>query len=262
MPAYRYTQPDEGWNQNKTRTVALFYDQHKSKDYPDGRCWWGYTETPADPTQPRGVVGELQPVVADMNLGDGIMVKGWEAPWIPEAKYVNMAAGMLAGNRFKLDYSRMIVDYAAANEKYYRLAASTAGARNWPAPKMYGQVDFQLRAIVGDPPKSPKVPEAASAGDPWILGFEKRPNERLKKILDREQGRMVLQLEEADDAEHYDSHNYGSVPVASTKKPSLLESLSDEDVSDLMTLIKQRKQAATARSGKKSHTTQNAPTAA
>lgn len=257
MPAARYSTPTEGWNQNKTRSVALFYDQHRSKDYPDGRPWWGYTETPADPTAQRGVVGEMQPVVADMNLGEGVIVKGWDAPWIPEAKYVHMAVGILSGNRFKLDYGRMMTDYAQANDRYYRLAASTAGAKNWPAPKLYGQVEFQLRAIVGDPPKSPKVPEAALAGDPWILGFEDRPNERLKKILDREQGRMVLQLEEADDAENYDAP-----PIHKAHGTNALAGLSDDDIADLSELLKQRRQMGKARSARKKNSTQNAPAVA
>lgn len=244
MPAQRYVTPEEGWNQNKTRAVALFFDQHRSKEYPEGRPWWGYTETPTDPTQPRGVVGELQPVVATMTLADGQVIRGWDAPWVPEAKYVQMAVGMLAGNRFKLDYARMIADYRAANERYYTLAAQTAGARNWKAPALYGPIEFQLRAIVGDPPKSPKIPEAAMAGDPWLLGFDHRPNERLKAILDREQGRMTVPLVE-----------YDETPVSAPVTPapvdtSVLAGLSSDDITELKAIIAQRQQMAQARAAK------------
>lgn len=248
MPAARYVTPDEGWNQNKTRAVALFFDQHRSKDYPDGRPWWGYTETPTDPTHPRGVVGELQPVVASMDLGDGGRIKGWDAPWLPEAKYVQMAVGLMAGSRFKIDYARMMSDYREANERYYTLAAQTAGARNWPAPKLYGPVDFQLRAIVGEPPKSPKIPEAALAGDPWLLGFDHRPNERLKKVLDREQGRIAQILTEASEDEQTIAQPQPRTEI------DALAGLSSDDIAQLKALLAQRQkqseQMANARAAK------------
>lgn len=242
MATNRYEAPAEGWNQQSGRAVGLFFDQHKSAVYPMGRPWWAWTETPTDPTHARGCVGEISPVSADMRLPDGTVIKGWSAPWYPEQKYIVMAISLLSGNRFKIDYSRQITDYKEANERYYRLAASTAGARNWPAPKMYGPVDFQLRALVGDAPKSPKVPEAALAEDPWVLGFSTNANERVDAILAREQHRDVLP--------EYQNEAMGDV--------NPLEGLSVDDMSELLSMIKANKQAKLMRAAKKTHSTADA----
>ena len=242
MATNRYEAPAEGWNQQSGRAVGLFFDQHKSALSPMGRPWWAWTETPTDPTHARGCVGEIAPVSADMRLPDGTVIKGWSAPWYPEQKYIAMAVSLLSGNRFKIDYARQITDYKEANERYYRLAASTAGARNWPAPKMYGPVDFQLRALVGDAPKSPKVPEAAMAEDPWLLGFSEHANERVDAILAREQHRDVLP--------EYGNDSMGDV--------NPLEGLSGEDMSELLQMIKANKQAKLMRAAKKTHSTADA----
>ena len=243
MSNARIQTPAEGWNQQSGRAVGLFFDQHKSAVYPYGRPWWAWTETPADPTHARGCVGEVSPVNADMKLPDGTIVKGWSAPWVPEQKYIVMALSLLSGNRFKIDYSRQITDYRAANERYYRLAASTAGAKNWQAPKMYGPVEFQLRAIVGDAPKSPKVPEAALAEDPWLLGFSTQENEKVGAILAREQHRDTpLEYQEAITGEE-------SNPLAS---------LSSDEMSELLEMIRQNKQAKVMRAAKKTHSSAEA----
>jgi hypothetical protein len=241
MPGPRLSAPEEGWSQQSNRSPGIFFDQHKSPRHPAGRPWWCWTETPANPKHPRGIVGELIPIVADLDVG-GEIVQGWLAPWVPEQKYVVRSIGLLAGgNSFKIDYVSMISDYRQANERYYRLAASTAGAKNWPAPRMYGPVEFQLRAIVGDPPKSPKLPEAAAAGDPWLLGFSTHVNEQLRTILDRETGRMHVPMDEDEPI----------VPPAPKADASLLASLSDEDMAELSAFLKQRKQAAHMRDAKK-----------
>lgn len=194
--ANRYVHPEEGWNQNLQRQLSIFFDQHRSEQFPDGRPWWCYTENPANPKHPRRPVGEMIPVTANLEI-EGIVIPGWESPWTPEPKYVAMALSSMQGNRFRFDYQRMTADYREANTQYYLRAAREAAARNWPAPRLYGPVSFQLRAIVGNPPKSPKVPEAALAGDPWLIGFSAKVNEQLKKILDEENGRLTVTLEEA-----------------------------------------------------------------
>lgn len=231
MPAARSQLITEGYSQARKFALAIYFDQHKSPSHPDGRPWWCYTETPADPTHPRGIVGELIPISSDWRLADGVVLKGWDAPWYPEQKYVVTGLGLTSGNRFKINYAQMVQDYRAANERYYRLAAQTAGARNWPAPQLYGPVDFQLRALIGDPPKSPKIPEAALAGDPWLLGFSGQVNERLRDVLDRDNGRMTFALDEAT--------------VAAVEQPgprsSGMPELSAEDMAELVELLRQKK---------------------
>lgn len=169
---YRYQAPAEGWNQNKQRGLALFLDQHRDAHagFPDGRPWWCYTERPADGAMQAMPVGELIP-------------HGWDAPWFPEAKYMAMSMKTLSANRFTINYSLMIADYQAAMDEYYMRAAQEAAAIGQPVPDYGEAITWKLRAIVGAPPKSAKIPEAALAGDRWLLGFVNQPNDDLERLL-------------------------------------------------------------------------------
>lgn len=174
----------DGWGQHKKRTVLFLFDQHKAADYPNGRPWWCYGEVQVDPNVPPMPVGDLQPVVADVRTEDGEIIKGWSAPWVPEQKYVQMSIGMRTNGRFRIRYDAMIADYRAGTEEYYRRAMNEAAALNLPMPSHVGApVAWKLKQIVGEPPKSPKVPEAALSGDRWLLGFSDDVNEELKRLL-------------------------------------------------------------------------------
>lgn len=167
----RYTAPAEGWNQNKQRGLGLFFDQHRdTPGWPDGRPWWCYTERPADGAATPMPVGDLIP-------------HGWNAPWTPESKYMQLSLGTLSSNRFRINYERMIADYRQAMDEYYQRAAQEAAAFNLPIPDHGEAVTWKLRSIVGNPPKSAKIPEAALAGDRWLLGFSDEPNEQLQTLL-------------------------------------------------------------------------------
>lgn len=171
MP-FRYNAPPEGWNQNKQRSLAVFYDQHRSTadGFPDGRPWWAYTERPAEGGAAAMPVGDLIPY-------------GWDAPWTPESKYMQLSIHALSGNRFRIAYERMIIDYRQALDEYYIRAATEAVAVNLPIPEHGEPVQWKLAAIVGAPPKSSRIPEAALAGDRWLLGFTKQPNEQLARLI-------------------------------------------------------------------------------
>jgi hypothetical protein len=189
--ASRFTAPAEGWNQNRQRNIAVFFDQHRSAEFPDGRPWWCYTERSADGSSAPMPVGEMQPVNAEITLGDGTKIPGWEAPWVPEPKYMAHSVQRLSGNRFRIDYQRQIADYRAAQEDYYRRAVQEAAAFNLPMPELGEAPSYKLRMIVGNPPKSPKIPEAALAGDRWLLGFSDEPNEQLRRLLYTGDGRIA-----------------------------------------------------------------------
>ena len=241
MSTARFSAPTEGWSQQTTRAPGIFFDQHKSASHPDGRAWWCWTETPADPTHPRGIVGELIPITADLKIGTET-IRGWNAPWFPEQKYVLRGAHILAGNRFRIDYPAMIADYVAANRRYYAMCAQECGAKNLPAPKLYGPVPFQIRALqgVGDPPKSPKLPEAAAAGDPWILGFSAHVNEQLARIIARETGQA-----------HFATEEYVEPVVAPASESNpLLAGLTEEQVAGLLEMLQANKQAKAMREAK------------
>jgi hypothetical protein len=169
MPS-RIVTPIDGWSQDKQRGLALFYDQHRSTKFPDGRPWWCYTERPANGAAIPMPVGDLQP-------------HGWNAPWFPEAKYMVMSMGTLASNKFRIAYERMVTDYRQAWDEYYQRAATEAAVLNLPIPDYGDVLTWKLRAVVGQPPRSPKIPEAALAGDIWLLGFTEEPNEYLARLL-------------------------------------------------------------------------------
>lgn len=168
------TQP--GWSQADQRSYAIWYDQHKNAQFPQGRPWWSVVERAAEGAKMPMPVGELQP-------------QGWDAPWLPDAKYVTASLGKATqGNsmqehRFRIDYPAMINDRKQAMREYYNLAVVEAVGQGWEAPNYGDPITFRLRQIIGPMPLSPKIPEAAMAEDPWLLGFSPVENEQLARLL-------------------------------------------------------------------------------
>ena len=180
--------PVDGWGQHKQRGQMILFDQHRTKDFPDGRPWWTYTEKQVEQENGNRIIapqpiGEPVPVSADIVDPDGTVIKGWSAPWYPEPKYMVMSINSRQGNRFKIRYDVMQTDYRAAMEEYYKRAVQEAATLNLPMPRFGEPIGYRLRQIVGEPPKSPKIPEAAIAGDPWLLGFSDEPNDLLRRYL-------------------------------------------------------------------------------
>jgi hypothetical protein len=175
MASKNFNQP-AGWSQADQRSYAVFYDQHKCAKYPQGRPWWAVVERPAEGAAMPMPVGELQP-------------QGWDAPWLPDAKYITASIGKatqgatMQEHRFRIDYGAMISDRRAAMKEYYDRAVLEAIGQGWQAPNFGDPIPYRLRAIVGIPPLSPKIPEAALAEDPWILGFSPDENEILARLL-------------------------------------------------------------------------------
>lgn len=241
--AIRITTPGEGQNQNKNRIVKLFFDQHRNLTlgYPDGRAWWGYCEKQVDGSD-AAPVGELMPVSADMVLLDGTVIKGWDAPWVPEPKYVTMAVAGLAGNRFRIDYVRMQRDYEAANRTYYDLVNNEVFQKGWEAVPLYAPVPYVVRALkhIGAPPKSPKLPEAALAGDRWLLGYSREVNEQLAQVLATDNGRL--------------SHTPEETPPQGTQA-NPLANLSSDDLAEITTMLADRRRAKAMRDAKAAKST-------
>lgn len=166
----RYQAPDEGWSQNRQRGLGLFYDQHRCEQFPDGRPWWCWTERPADGAHMPRSIGDMIP-------------HGWNAPWVPDSHYLITAYETLETNRFTIRYDMIITEYRTAMEDFYQRAAQEAASFNLPIPDYGEALGWKLRQIVGKPPRSPKIPEAARAGDRWILGLRNEPNEYLLRLL-------------------------------------------------------------------------------
>lgn len=182
MASKNYAIAEEGWSQAKQRNYAIWYDQHKCAKFPQGRPWWSVVERPAEGAAMPMPVGELQP-------GNGKDIT-WSAPWLPDAKYINKSIGKASPgatmheHKFRIDYVSMIADFKQALREYYDRAVLEAIGQGWQAPNYGDPVSYRLRAIVGmEMPKSPKIPEAAMAEDPWILGFSTTENETLARLL-------------------------------------------------------------------------------
>lgn len=235
------TKTQVGWSQAINRQDLILFDQHRSEAHPLGRPWWCVVEKQVNGSAP-APVGEIQPLNRDIVIDEGVTAKGWDAPWIPEQKYMTLAVHTMQGNRFRIDYQRMITDYREANLAYYRRANEEAAARNWPSVPLFGRVPFQLQSVkgIGAPPKSPKVPEAALAGDRWLLGFHAQPNEVLARILERDNGRGLAIYED-------------EIPVTGDSVV-----LSAEEASELRAFLSQRKQAGKMRAAKAAKTVADA----
>lgn len=174
-------------SQAANRWVVTVYDQHKCPRFPRGRPFWGYVEYPAEKQMDALFVQEMMP--GDTN---DPMNSSWGAPWMPPQTIaatgrstfrLNMKRDQLTWN-----YGTVISDDTIALQNYYEAAAKIAYQKGWDAPNFGQAVSFQILTILGYPPRSPKIAEAASAGDPWILGFTDQVNEELAQLL--KPGRM------------------------------------------------------------------------
>ena len=152
MARNKGTQIGDGWSQAKLRQDRWFFDQH-------GRRFYGNVEKSTQ----RPVGGGLSP--------------DFSAPWFAPEKYIVFYAETqaLADRKYRQgdfywDYEQMFQDDVYANRAYYMKAAQEAAARNWPLPKVGQPVYQQLRAIIGETPRSPVIARAAQRGDAWLLG--------------------------------------------------------------------------------------------
>lgn len=174
-----------GWSQADQRSPAIWYDQHKCPRFPDGRPWWSWVERPAEGAGMPMPVGELQPGHPDR------ADLAWTAPWVPEQEYIIRRIGVatpgatMQEHRFKIDYVAMIADRKNALKEYYNRAVIESLGQGWDAPDFGGAISFKLRQIIGRPPQSPKIPEAALAEDPWLLGFSKVENVTLARLIEQ-----------------------------------------------------------------------------
>ncbi len=181
--ANKQTKMQSGWSQAKQRDLAIYYDDHRHPvKCPNGRPWWAIVERPAEGAAMPMPVGPLMPM-------------DWEslgifAPWEPDQKYIVRNLGKakpgatLSEYRFHIDYESMELDFTTQTRAYYeRAVKEAAGLHIHPLPK-YGQMlPYELRIVVGEAPKSPKIPQAALAGDDWLLGFDREENVELARLL-------------------------------------------------------------------------------
>jgi hypothetical protein len=166
-----------GFSQASNRAPMFWYDQHKDANYRDangvalfeiGRPYWSWVERSAEGTAAPQPVGELRPM-------------GWRAPWMPPHKYIIRSVGKIQHNGswltgpgstpfFKIDYAEMMKEDKEATEAYYQLAVNEAVRLKEPMPRFGQPLSPEMMLVMGKPPRSPKIAEAAMAGDKWLLG--------------------------------------------------------------------------------------------
>lgn len=171
-----------GADQANRRMLVTYRDHHKDRKFQDGRPWWGYVELPADPKHPMGAVGAMQPGNHEFPFGtrEDPTHERWEAPWYPQEKFFDFDHRR---GTIRLRYDKMIAEYTSENRVYYAAANKIAAGNGWEPPKMGGALHPRFIDILGQQPQSVKIPQAAQAGDRWLLGFTDEPNEELAKIL-------------------------------------------------------------------------------
>lgn len=162
-------------SQASQRYLDTFTDQHKSARFPDGRPWWGYREFAANRGDLDGFVGELTP-------GDHLDPKAgqWSAPWMPEAAWFEFNYHR---RRLTIRYDKMLVQDREGYENYYNAANKIAYEKAWPEVAYGSMPRHAITSIIGEPPRSPKIAQAAMAGDRWLLGDSDEVNEELARLL-------------------------------------------------------------------------------
>lgn len=176
------------------RSHAIWFDQHRDSNFVNtsgekpfefGRPYWSVIEKASG--MPSGPVYPM----------------GWDAPWHAPQQYIVTSIGKIQRtealatfapkgvntDRFRIDYGQMIQDDTGAMQAHYKLAVTVANQKNLPMPKWGEAMDSRLLVIVGVPPRSPKIAEAALGGNKWLLG-------QLMPTRDPQTGQMVVEEDE------------------------------------------------------------------
>lgn len=163
-------------DQASQRYLDTFTDQHRSARFPDGRPWWGWREFAANKGDQDGFVG------GDMVPGDHLEpnANNWTAPFYPEAQFFEFN---YPRRRITLRYDKMLAHDKAAYDAYYNAVAKICYQNNWPETRYGSMPRHAITAIIGEPPRSPKIAQAAMAGDRWLLGASEEVNEELARLL-------------------------------------------------------------------------------
>lgn len=114
------------------------------------------------------------------------LASAWSCPWLPIAKYFRFN---YRHKRITFALEKMIADENEGLTRYWEAASKMAGENDTIDPQHPLKVPFRIRTVLGMPTAYTgkiRLARAMMAGDPWLLGFVKEPNEELAKILGRE----------------------------------------------------------------------------
>lgn len=229
MPVKPIVLPGGGIGQAASRYLDTFTDQHRFGPYPDGRPWWGYREFASMRGNPDGFVGSVTP-------GDHRTptVPAWSAPWLPEEKYFEFNYRKAA---ITIRYDRMEADDRRAYEDYYRAANTIELEKSWTETPFGAVPRFAIRAMIGPPPRSPKIAQAARAGDRWLIGATPEVNESLAVLLGMTRGGLKLEQAEPN-------------PIAT---PSDVISMTKDELAKFIAAEVAKLQAATPEKPRRKH---------
>jgi len=226
-------------SQRDFRYSDTFYDQHRSPRFADGRPWWGEREQAANRGEKDGFLANLMP-------GDHRdLASVWEAPWYPECRFFEYH---FARGKITIRYDKMIAEDTRATAAYYEAANKVAYEKGWPDVEYGALPKWQVRAVIGEPPRSPKIAQAAQAGDPWLLGFVLEPNVELDKLLKLSRGEFARGFAASPDVVLQSDAN----DVTALIEQAVMRAMADRDAKiaqlerDLKTPVRKPTKAASA----------------
>lgn len=170
-------------SQRSHRYADTFFDQHKDEKFPNGRPWNGNREMAANRGDKDGFVGPLSPG----DHTDETFASVWHAPWMPEQRFFRFN---YVRSKITIDYPAMLAHDQEYSDKYYAAAAVISYEKGWEPTQDGALPQFTIRKVIGDPPRSPKIAQAAMAGDRWLLGFSTEPNTMLQTLLHLSTGNL------------------------------------------------------------------------
>lgn len=190
--------------QHDRRTPADVVDQH-------GRTW----HTVLDMTDKKwGACGPIMP-------------KDFSAPWVPPAKYLVIPDGRQ--RRLHIDYERCESDCTQAMHAWEeRLHKTAVEMFNTEAPDAIASRNPTLYREVGPPPMDPRLPKAAKAGNPWLLGVPgyampewAAPLFAVRTPQQLEEEELAYAPADVSDVDHFEDYNeaYDRHATGGTKAP-------------------------------------------
>lgn len=165
-------------SQRANRYTDTFYDQHRSPRFPLGRPWCGERELAANKGDADGFCSLLSP-------GDHLdptFASVWEAPWYPEQR-PEFWKFNYQRRTISIDYGAMIAHDQHYLNLYHDAAALISMEKGLPVVEDGKVPPYMITKILGLPPRSPKIAQAAQAGDLWLLGFTLEPNRELERLI-------------------------------------------------------------------------------
>lgn len=175
--------------QGSRRYWDTYFDSHRDRRlFPNGRPWTGQREQKADnPGRHHDgfIGGELSPgehITDATGQPDrrATFATVWDAPFLPEIRYFQFNDQQ---KKIYIRYDTFRRDLVRAEQEYY-LAAAKVSMQVSGVSIMYGvRPGFQVIAVVGEPPLSPRFADALIADDRWALGMTDEVNVEVARML-------------------------------------------------------------------------------